>query len=137
MSCSFEKILSDTKDLASLLLPGALGSGVVSWLGRSITNAGFLQGFGFGAVTIGTVALVQPHVEKVIKHKLLSLAVSAAAGGALAYGASAAAAAIGIVAAPITLTGALILTVSSIAFASLGFKVEECLGDASSKRSAA
>src|SRR5262249_2909982 len=104
--------------------PG-LGSGVVSWLGRSITNAGFLHGFGFGAVTAITIGVSNYLLADKITNDWLRLGASSVIGGAVAYGVSAGAAALGIVAAPVTVTGALILTISSVAFIILAAIVEE------------
>lgn len=112
------------KETAAFAIPAGFGAGAVSWLGRSITNAGFFHGFGFGLVVGATTRVVTPFLDEKIDNEPVAIATSAALGGVIAYGLSAGAAALGIIAAPITVTGALILTISSVAFALFGKFVE-------------
>lgn len=127
--------LSNLLKTAEYVIPASLGSGVVSWLGRSITNAGFLHGFGFGAVVGAITWAVTPILEKKFDNIAISLGISSVIGGAVAYGLSAGAAALGVIAAPITVTGALILTISSIAFGLLGLCTEDAVNDTCCKKS--
>lgn len=127
--CSISNLLKT----AEFAIPASLGSGAVSWLGRSITNAGFLHGLGFGAVVGAITWAVTPILEKKFDNVAISLGISTVLGGAVAYGLSAGAAALGIVAAPITVPGALILTISSLAFGLFGLFVEDYIGDCCKK----
>lgn len=133
-SSCFSNVVHQLKDPAICTIPAGLGSGAVSWLGRTITNAGFLHGLGFGIVTAITFQIVQPILEEKIKKDWVSLGASAIISGAVAYGLSAGAAALGIVAAPITVTGALILTITSLAFGILGLFGEDLIKDICCKK---
>jgi hypothetical protein len=87
-----------------------LVAGLTSWLGHSITNVGFLHGFGFGAVAAAISYVAYPIINKQITNKPLAFGLSLTLGGAAGYGASVGLAALGFAAAPITLAGAALCT---------------------------
>src|SRR5262245_27074690 len=103
---------------SALLYGVAFGvsSTVVNWLGHSITHIGFLLSFCFGVVSGITIPLTQILVKKMgIQNDWANIGIRTCLSGAVAYGASTLAAAIGLVASPISIPGALLLTISSIA----------------------
>lgn len=125
------KICDLVKPVVGITLTGGiagLGAGTASWIGYSVTQVGFATGFGLGAVG-GVSALIASTIfEKLGFEKgFLHLAASTVVAGAAIYGASAGAAALGFIAAPVTVPTAIILTVSSIgAFIIFGFASECC-----------
>lgn len=86
-----------------------------SFLGRSITQVSFAHGFGVGILAVPAIFVAMTLFEKAgVNNYWAKAALSFGTVTAVTYGASAAAAALGIVAAPITLTGALAMTAASI-----------------------
>ena len=93
-------------------------SGTANFLGRTITHSGIgvVHGIGYGVAFGAASSLTAFFLRKVgINDYYINFGLSVGAGTAAAYGASAAAASLGLVAAPITIPGAIALTASSLA----------------------
>ena len=101
-------------------------SGVANWLGHSFTQVSFLHSVGYGAVLGISSVITLTILDKLnISNSHIRIGFTTLFGGAAAYVASAAAAALGIVAAPITVSGAVVLVVSTVALSVLGFHIFE------------
>lgn len=92
-------------------------SGTANFLGRTITHSGIgvVHGIGFGVAFGAASSLTAFFLRKAGVKGALNFGLSVGAGTAAAYGASAAAASLGFVAAPITVPGAIALTASALA----------------------
>ena len=110
------------KIMGALGIMGTVSAGAAaaaSYLGRSVVQVSVAQGFGVGILAGAATVIAFNLFEKADANlgSNLGLAgivgLSLCAGSAFTYGASAAAAAVGIAAAPITVSGAILLTVAS------------------------
>lgn len=101
-------------------------SGVANWLGHSITHVGFLHSVGFGVVFgISTTVAIAILNKMQVSNKSVHAGVACGIGAGLAYSVSAAAAALGFAAAPITVPGAILLAASSLSLSILfGMAIE-------------
>lgn len=109
--------------------------GAVSWLTYSVSQVGFLQGAGFGAIAALASSFAFSQFKKMgLENKYLNLGLSGAVGGVVAYGATVAAAAAGIVSAPITVPTAVVLTIVTLASMAIELKCDSEWGESANER---
>jgi hypothetical protein len=128
---SLEQIIGKACRYCYVPVANGAGPALAVWLGRTVSKLEFgmklgvpglgiqmnpLAGFAFGAIVGVVASFAAPLLTQIgIKHEATNLALSYFIGGIAAYGLSCAAAAAGMIAAPMTIPTAVLITISALA----------------------